>query len=49
VVKWQIPLGNTLMRAMDETWGHFRDNRVQRLLGSRNTKLLRAYRKAGVV
>ena len=30
---WQIPLGNTLMRAMDDTWGHYQDNRVQWLLG----------------
>ena len=30
---WQIPLGNTLMSAMDNTWGHFQDNRVQWLLG----------------
>ncbi len=31
-VVWQLPLGNTVMRAMDDTWGHFRDNRVQTLL-----------------
>jgi hypothetical protein len=48
IFKWQIPLGNTLMLAMDDTWGHFRDNRVQRLLGSKNSSQLRAYRKAGV-
>jgi hypothetical protein len=49
IVKWQIPLGNTLMLAMDDSFGHFRDNRVQRLLGSRNSKQLRAYAHAGVV
>jgi hypothetical protein len=48
IVKWQIPLGNTLMRAMDDTWGHYRDNRVQWLLGG-NRKHLRAYADAGVV
>ncbi|MEA2412077.1 MAG: hypothetical protein QOC77_2638 [Thermoleophilaceae bacterium] len=48
IVKWQIPLGNTLMRAMDDTWGHFRDNRVQWLLGG-DRKHLRAYAGAGVV
>jgi hypothetical protein len=48
IVKWQIPLGNTLMRAMDDSWGHFRDNRVQWLLGG-NRKHLRAYADAGVV
>ena len=50
IVKWQIPLGNTLMRAMDVTWGHYRDNRVQWLLGgSGGRKHLRAYRDAGVI
>ncbi|MEA2440809.1 MAG: hypothetical protein QOH76_2233 [Thermoleophilaceae bacterium] len=50
IVKWQIPLGNTLMRAMDDTWGHYRDNRAQWLLGSSGgRKHLRAYADAGVV
>jgi hypothetical protein len=50
IVKWQIPLGNTLMRAIDDTWGHYRDNRVQWLLGgSAGRKHLRAYRDAGVM
>jgi hypothetical protein len=44
---WQIPLGNTLMRAMDDTWGHYQDNRVQWLLGSRAH--LSAYVQAGYV
>src|SRR5436190_2149648 len=34
IVAWQIPLGNTLMRAMNNTWDHFQDNRVQWLLGT---------------
>jgi hypothetical protein len=42
---WQIPLGNTAMRAMDNTWNHFQDNRVQWILGSRAH--LRAYAAAG--
>ena len=29
---WQIPLGNTVMRAMNDTTGHYQDNRVQWLL-----------------
>ncbi len=41
---WQLPLGNTVMRAVDESWGHFRDNRVQWLLdgpaAKRHRKLL---------
>lgn len=44
---WQIPLGNTLMRAADNTWGHFQDNRVQWLLASRAH--LQAYAAAGYV
>jgi hypothetical protein len=49
-VVWQLPLGNTVMRAMDDTWGHFRDNRVQTLLddGPRY-RLLRRLTRAGVV
>jgi hypothetical protein len=44
---WQIPLGNTLMRAMDDTWGHYQDNRVQWLFGSRAH--LADYLRAGYV
>jgi hypothetical protein len=46
---WQIPLGNTLMRAMDNTWGHYQDNRVQWLLGAQGRAHLRAYAAAGFV
>ena len=46
---WQIPLGNTVMRAMDDTWGHFQDNRVQWLLGAQGRTHLRAYVRAGYV
>lgn len=42
---WQIPLGNTTMRAMNNTWDHFQDNRVQWILGSRAH--LRAYAAGG--
>ena len=44
MVAWQIPLGNTFL---DDTWGHYRDNRVQWLLGDRAH--LQAYVKAGYV
>src|SRR3954454_7060537 len=47
VVIWQIPLGNTVMRAMNDTWGHFQDNHAQWMLGSR--RHLRSVRRAGVV
>jgi hypothetical protein len=44
---WQIPLGNTLMRAENNTWGHFQDNRVEWLLGASGRSHLRAYAAAG--
>jgi hypothetical protein len=49
IVAWQIPLGNTVMRAMDNTWDHFQDNRVQWLLGPGSRARLRAYVAAGFV
>jgi len=47
MVAWQIPLGNTLMRAMNNTWDHFQDNRVEWLLGSGTRARLHAYAAAG--
>jgi hypothetical protein len=49
IVAWQIPLGNTVMRAMDNTWDHYQDNRVQWLLGPGSRARLRAYVAAGFV
>jgi hypothetical protein len=48
IVLWQIPLGNTLMRAMNNQWGHYQDNKVQTVLGG-STGWLRRYRDAGVI
>jgi len=47
MVAWQIPLGNTVMRPMNNTWDHFQDNRVQWLLGPGGRARLRAYAAAG--
>jgi hypothetical protein len=47
MVAWQIPLGNTLMRAEDNTWDHYQDNRVQWLLGQGSRTRLRQYVAAG--
>jgi hypothetical protein len=47
IVAWQIPLGNTVMRAMNNTWDHFQDNRVQWLLGPGSRTRLRSYAAAG--
>jgi hypothetical protein len=49
IAMWQIPLGNRQMRAENNTWGHFQDNRVEWLLGAHGARHLRAYRRAGVV
>jgi len=49
VVVWQIPLGNTLYRAIDDTPHHYADNRVQWLLGGGTRQHLREWVRAGVV
>jgi hypothetical protein len=49
IVMWQIPLGNTKMRAMNNTWGHYQDNRPEWLLDEPARTHLAAYRDAGVV
>ena len=46
VVLWQLPLGNM---GLGNTWGHFRDNRVQWWLGDRSRAHLRATRASGVI
>jgi hypothetical protein len=46
VVLWQLPLGNTML---NNTWLHFRDNRVQWWLDDPSGKHLRATRAAGVI
>jgi hypothetical protein len=47
MVAWQIPLGNTLMRAENDTNDHYQDNRVQWLLGAGSRARLRQYVAAG--
>jgi hypothetical protein len=49
VVVWQIPLGNTKMRAQNNTLGHFQDNHVEWWLGDGARAHMRALAKAGVV
>ncbi|MDQ6916179.1 MAG: hypothetical protein M3155_10280 [Actinomycetota bacterium] len=46
VALWQVPLGNT---RLPDTWGRYRDNRVQWLLGPGGRAHLRAYANAGLV
>ncbi len=49
MVVWQIPLGNTKMRAQDNTWGHYQDNRVEWFLDDPGGTHLALWRDAGVV
>ncbi len=48
-VLWQVPPGNTARAEMDDTPGHYTDDKVQTLLGRKGRPMLRAYRDAGVV
>jgi hypothetical protein len=49
IVMWQIPLGNTKMRAQNNTTGHYQDNRPEWLLDETARTHLTAYRDAGVI
>jgi hypothetical protein len=49
VVFWQIPFGNTRMRAMNNTWNHYQDNHVEWLLDDATRNNMRAYVERGVV
>jgi hypothetical protein len=46
VVLWQLPLGDTML---DDTWDHYRDNRLQRWLDDPSGRHLSSARRAGVV
>ena len=49
MVLWQIPLGNTKMRAMNNTTHHYQDNRVEWLLDEPARTHLAAYVNAGAI
>jgi hypothetical protein len=49
MVLWQIPLGNTKMRAMNNTWGHYQDNHVETWLGDGASANLAATVDSGVI
>ena len=49
MVLWQIPLGNTKMRALNNTDHHYQDNRVEWLLDEPARTHLTAYLNAGVI
>src|SRR2546423_1398531 len=49
IVVWQIPLGNTKMRAVNNTRNHWQDNKVEWLLDDPGRANLSAYARAGVI
>jgi hypothetical protein len=49
IVVWQIPVGNTLMRAMNNTPYHYQDNKAQFMLGEGSRQHLRFFARSGVV
>jgi hypothetical protein len=49
VVLWQVPMGNTKMRAMNNTWDHYQDNHVEWFLEDPGRAHLSAFASAGVV
>lgn len=49
MVLWQVPFGNTKMRAMNNTWNHYQDNRVEWLLDEPARTHLAEYVSAGVI
>jgi hypothetical protein len=49
IVMWQIPFGNTKMRAMNNTWGHYQDNIVQTFLDDGTRAMLTDYANGGTI
>ena len=49
VVFWQIPVGNTRMRAENNTWEHYQDNKVEWLLEDTSRANMNGYAQAGVL
>ena len=49
IVLWQIPVGHTRLRAMNNTWGHYQDTLAEWLLDDSDGTHIQAYRDAGVI
>jgi hypothetical protein len=49
IVIWQIPFGNTRMTAMNNTWNHYQDNKVESLLDEPGRVHLHADVDSGVI
>jgi hypothetical protein len=48
-VMWQIPQGNTKMRAMNNTWNHYQDNRTEWFFDEPARSRLNEYISIGVI
>lgn len=48
-ILWQLPIGNTVMKTCDNTWGHYQDNRAQYFLLGGNRPNVVSYAGAGVI
>lgn len=46
---WQMPIGNTLYRSMNNTAFHYQDNKAQYFLQSGNSAHIKEYADAGVI
>ena len=49
IVLWQVPYGNTKMKAMNNTWRHYQDNIVESLLDDPAQRKLRDYLDSGLI
>jgi hypothetical protein len=49
IILWQVPVGNRVMRAMNNTPGHYQDNIVETFLSDPERKRLVQYANAGVI
>jgi hypothetical protein len=49
LMQWQIPVGNTKMRAENNTTNHYQDNHVEKILDVNDKTLINQYLDAGVV
>ncbi|HEX2912514.1 MAG TPA: PA14 domain-containing protein [Chloroflexia bacterium] len=46
---WQVPIGNTVYRTMNNTTNHWQDNKVQYYLGSGNSSHLQDLANSGII
>jgi hypothetical protein len=49
IAMWQVPLGNTKMRAMNNTWNHYQDNKVEWFFEDPTGTHLSEFANAGVI